>query len=95
MVLDPEDEERMNRLVQDMLILQSKYTPEIFGQFLVQSLMSNVMASNLIDMDDERKAYFMGVAAQGFAEGAQIGTQAMHDQLFPFGHPGQAIEISE
>lgn len=99
MILDPEDEKQMERLIEAIFVLGAKYGSEKIGPLLMERIVSRSMPVDMIDRSEEEKSIFLvrlgqGVT-EGVAEGVATGMNALHDQMFPFGHPGQAIEISE
>jgi len=99
MILSPENEERLDRIVEDMWILQSVYGSDVISPLLMEKLILKAMPLDMLERSEEDRAILFAAIGQGVNEGVRdgvmAGMNAVHGEMFPFGHPGQAIEISE
>lgn len=87
MKLDPVDDMKMSELCSLIAYFSEKYGHEMFPIFL-----SKMMAGRGVefaDMDEDHKSLLFNTGLESLKETASI----FHDQLFPFGHAGEALEV--
>lgn len=90
MKLDPVDQPKIDQMIADYMYFMEKYGGAEFGQWLFARMLAP-HSDKLLDKSEEEKDYILAAGMDGLSKCAAT----MHDQLFPFGHAGQPLEIQE
>jgi hypothetical protein len=87
--IDATDKPKFDQMLADMMYFFDKYGPEV-GQTIFATMLAPV-SEELADMSDEEKSFIFASGVGGLQKAAGV----MHDQLFPFGHAGEPLNIEE
>ena len=88
--IDPTDKPKFDSMMADYLYLAGKYGGAEMAQLMFQSLFAG-HEDKLANMSDEEKSYIFAAGVTRLNQAAHI----VHDQLFPFGHKNEPLEIGE